>query len=227
MSDPVAVEPLANHLKGLPDLERALARVHYGKCAPNELVAVLKAFQKVSVLGRQAKASADDLQSALLTTIIGAMPDVSARLDGFLDEIDQKAACATTGSGNPAPDKHNLLKGYRSRAEYPKIAELKHNVKKVSGVAPRMQARKEAVSKLAVEGGRGGLLRGSGGVAVRRGARRRWQSEEGGRVADVLGAGGGGAGGAHGALQVCLHVCRQQYHSWRRCWHLCRQLCRW
>ncbi len=82
--------------------------------------------------GGQAKSCVEDLQSGLLKSIIGAMPDVSARLDGFLDEIDHKAACAVTNSGSaPAPDKHNLLKGYRSRAEYPKIFELKQTVKKV------------------------------------------------------------------------------------------------
>jgi len=94
-------------------------------------VAVLRAFQKLSGLVADAKAQAPDLQSSLLRALIKQLPDVSSKLQGFMEELDLSSATKTDDKGKPAPDHHNLLKGYRSKKEFPHIFELKQEVAEV------------------------------------------------------------------------------------------------
>ena len=133
LEDPPAIEPLAKHLKGIPDLERALARLHYSKCSPNELVAVLRAFIKVGELAKAAKKEADSLKSALLVWLVRGMPEPSSKLEGFLNEMNLAAATATGSNGKAEPDTRNLLRGYKSKSQYPSIFALKEGVVDVEG----------------------------------------------------------------------------------------------
>ena len=128
MEDPPAIEPLAKHLKGIPDMERALARLHYSKCSPNELVAVLRAFIKVGELAKDAKKDAGSLRSSLLAWLVKGMPEPSSKLEAFLDEMDLKAATAAGNNGKSDPDTRNLLRGYKSKSQYPSIFAIKEGV---------------------------------------------------------------------------------------------------
>ena len=128
MEDPPAIELLAKHLKGIPDLERALTRLHYSKCSPNELVAVLRAFIKVGELAKDAKKEGASLRSSLLGWLVRGMPEPSSRLQGFLDEMDLKAACATGANGKAEPDRRNLLRGYSIKSQFPTIYALKQDL---------------------------------------------------------------------------------------------------
>jgi len=128
MEDPPAIEAIAKHLKTVPDLERALTRLHYSKCTPNELVAVLRAFIKVGELAKDAKKEADSLRSSLLGWLVRGMPEPSSKLEGFLYEMDLKAACANNHNGKPDPDTRNLLKGYQIKSQYPSIYAVKEQV---------------------------------------------------------------------------------------------------
>ena len=128
MEDPPAIEPLAKHLKGIPDLERALTRLHYSKCSPNELVAVLRAFIKLGEISKEAKKQADSLRSSLLGWLVSGMPEPSGKLQEFLDEMDLKAALATGNNNKAEPDTRNLLKGYKIKSQYPSIYAIKQDL---------------------------------------------------------------------------------------------------
>jgi len=128
MEDPPATEPLAKHLKGIPDLERALTRLHYSKCSPNELVAVLRAFIKLGEISKEAKKQADSLRSSLLGWLVSGMPEPSGKLQEFLDEMDLKAALATGNNNKAEPDTRNLLKGYKIKSQHPSIYALKQDL---------------------------------------------------------------------------------------------------
>ena len=145
MGDPPALEQLAAHLRGLPDLERALARVHYGKCTPHELVAVLRAFLRLAGLAADARAQAPDLRAELLRALVGQLPDVAPRLQALLDELHLPAATRADERGKPAPDHHNLLRGYRVRAQHPRIFDLKEEA---AGVEAQLAVHLRDVRRL-------------------------------------------------------------------------------
>lgn len=128
MDAPAAAEPIAALLKGLPDLERAVARIHYGKCAPNELLALLNALSKVSDVAKEASEMASSLSSSLLRSLIGEMPDLSGIIQGFMDDMNQTAAQQAKGSNY---DKKQLLQGFERESEYPAIVELKVKAREV------------------------------------------------------------------------------------------------
>ena len=136
MEGPQATEAMAKHLKGIPDLERALTRLHYSKCSPNELVAVLRAFIKVGEIAKDAKKDVDTLRSSLLIWLVKGMPEPSSKLEGFLNAMDLKAACAVSSNGKAEPDTRNLLRGYKDRSQYPTIYDIK---KDVADVEERLQ----------------------------------------------------------------------------------------
>ena len=83
-----AIVKLRELFKGLPDLERGLVRIHFGKATPLELVKVLQAFKRVSdVFG---PSSADAVTSSLLKKIVASMPSVN--VDHFLAELNTSEA---------------------------------------------------------------------------------------------------------------------------------------
>ena len=87
-------------LKGLPDLERGLARIHYGKSSPQELVRVFMAFQRI---GDEFPTLSDDnakdiipFQSPMLNEAFKALPKVRPVVQEFLES----ARCAQSSPGS-------------------------------------------------------------------------------------------------------------------------------
>lgn len=79
-------------LKGLPDLERGLARIHYGKTSPQELVRVLMAFQRIGDefpnLPEDLSTSKIGFKSAMVNDLFYALPKVQPIVKIFLDVMD-------------------------------------------------------------------------------------------------------------------------------------------
>ncbi|CAO3694195.1 unnamed protein product [Umbelopsis ramanniana] len=74
-TDNPKVPKIRTLLKHLPDLEKGLCRIHYGKSSPSELLQVLNALEKVAELFHQAAPVADiKFLSPLLNTIFDCLP---------------------------------------------------------------------------------------------------------------------------------------------------------
>ncbi|KAG2185327.1 hypothetical protein INT44_002117 [Umbelopsis vinacea] len=74
-TDNPKVPKIRSLLKHLPDLEKGLCRIHYGKSSPSELLQVLNALEKVAELFHQAAPVADiKFGSSLLNTIFDCLP---------------------------------------------------------------------------------------------------------------------------------------------------------
>ncbi|KAI0350070.1 hypothetical protein OH77DRAFT_1413634 [Trametes cingulata] len=86
-------------LRRLPDLARGLCRIQYGKCTPQELVVLLKAFRKVSsafapphpAQQQQSQPSAG-LKAQLLVGIVEALPRLREPVKEVCDAVDFAAA---------------------------------------------------------------------------------------------------------------------------------------
>ncbi|KAG5458576.1 MAG: hypothetical protein BJ554DRAFT_1173 [Olpidium bornovanus] len=100
------VEKCRNLLKALPDVEKSLCRVHYGKCPPSELWQLLSAFVEI---GDAFPAGADDVdgqgnsqsgsatykdsfRSPLLRSIVAFLPKVKSDALRFLRMLQKGAA---------------------------------------------------------------------------------------------------------------------------------------
>ena len=101
LSTPPVPEPLvrlrASVLGSLPDLERALVRIYYGRCRPREFWLVLAALHNVLAWSKAAAATAAALgeQSPLLASLIGGMDADGAaakRVAAFMAMLSQGAA---------------------------------------------------------------------------------------------------------------------------------------
>ncbi|KAI9056873.1 hypothetical protein FKP32DRAFT_1584914 [Trametes sanguinea] len=86
-------------LRRLPDLARGLCRIQYGKCTPQELVVLLKAFRKVSSAfapphpaQSQQTAPSAGLKSRVLVGIVEALPRLRDPVKEICDAIDFSAA---------------------------------------------------------------------------------------------------------------------------------------
>ncbi|GAA5986743.1 hypothetical protein JCM11641_007759 [Rhodosporidiobolus odoratus] len=98
-------------LRGLPDLERGLARVHFSRASPNELLRILEALSRVSKVfdevdspdedggtasgleeGPVRRAAGGSLKSSLLKGIVGELPKIRKKVEELLWQIDVKAA---------------------------------------------------------------------------------------------------------------------------------------
>ncbi|GAA6022808.1 hypothetical protein JCM11491_006414 [Sporobolomyces phaffii] len=85
-------------VKTLPDLERGLARVHFGRATPNELLRVLEALTKVGTVF--SSAGLDDgpssdyggLKSRLLVDSMRDLPKVKAIVKALCDQVDERMA---------------------------------------------------------------------------------------------------------------------------------------
>lgn len=79
-------------LKGLPDLERGLARIHYGKTTPQELVRVLSAFQRIAEefpdLPVDLTQSSYGFKSETINSIFRALPDLQPTVKEILELIN-------------------------------------------------------------------------------------------------------------------------------------------
>lgn len=94
-------------LRHLPDLERGLSRIHFGRATPNELFRVLEAFQRVgrvfvdvdspadelgAVDGPIRQAAGGALKSTLWLELIKTLPKVRPLADKLVGQIDVKRA---------------------------------------------------------------------------------------------------------------------------------------
>lgn len=96
-------------LRHLPDLERGLSRIHFGRPTPSELHRVLEAFQRVGRVfdevdspdedqqvelgeGSLRQSAGGSLHSSLLLGIVKRLPRVRPIADSLLAQIDVKRA---------------------------------------------------------------------------------------------------------------------------------------
>lgn len=83
-------------LGGLPDLERGLARIHYGKATPQELIRILSAFQRI---GDEFPNLPDDLsqstvgfKSQMINDAFYALPKIKDLVQSFLSTLNTTKA---------------------------------------------------------------------------------------------------------------------------------------
>lgn len=112
---------LRNLLKGLPDLARGLCRIQYGQATPQELVTVLRAFNRVgTTFAPFATPEAVGFKSPVLNEIVYALPKLRGPVRDLLNIIDEAKAL----SGN----KEDM---WADEGRVPKIEELMSLVKVV------------------------------------------------------------------------------------------------
>ncbi|CAG8607559.1 5563_t:CDS:10, partial [Paraglomus occultum] len=99
----------------LPDLEKGLCKIHYGKCTSSELFRILNSLQRVS--SAYLPFSSLDLTSPLLTSIFTFLPKIKPCVDNFLSVINIGAA--------ERQDKFNLFK---NAEKYREIQQHKENI---------------------------------------------------------------------------------------------------
>lgn len=79
-------------LNGLPDLERGLARIHYGKSTPQELLRVLSAFQRIGDefhnLPKDLSQSSVGFKSSMINDTFYALPRIKPLVQKFLSQIN-------------------------------------------------------------------------------------------------------------------------------------------
>lgn len=88
--------------QGLPDLERGLVRIYFGKVTTTqELLKILQAFQRVGDVfeavdaedvANGAATAAGTVKSPLLKKIITALPTIKVAVDDFLSQLNIDAA---------------------------------------------------------------------------------------------------------------------------------------
>ncbi|RUS16472.1 hypothetical protein BC937DRAFT_91165 [Endogone sp. FLAS-F59071] len=100
-------------LKQLPDLERGLCRIHYGKSSSTELLQILMALQRIADSFPHGS-TGSAFTSPLLEGIFVLLPTVREDVMRYMDAIDLKAA--------EAEDKFNLFK---DNGKYPDIKKHK------------------------------------------------------------------------------------------------------
>ncbi|KAI8904154.1 DNA mismatch repair protein Msh3 [Powellomyces hirtus] len=114
--------PLVRRIKGLvcqlPDLERSIVRIHYGRCAPSELYNTLLAFEKITT--SVTPDAADRFTSPLLRRIYAALPGLRKDISIFRELVDEEAA-----------RKNDKLDLFRNTSKWPEIAQLKENIVEV------------------------------------------------------------------------------------------------
>ena len=83
-------------LRRLPDLARGLCRIQYGKCTPQELVTLLKAFKKVGsafFAAHPSQASqASQLKTRLLAEVLEALPKLRDPVNELCEAVRFEAA---------------------------------------------------------------------------------------------------------------------------------------
>ncbi|OCH90300.1 hypothetical protein OBBRIDRAFT_826026 [Obba rivulosa] len=80
-------------LKRLPDLARGLCRIQYGKCTPQELVILLKAFERIAAtFNAPDPAGRASFQSPILEDVVNTLPKLKGPVNALLAEINVKKA---------------------------------------------------------------------------------------------------------------------------------------
>lgn len=79
-------------LNGIPDLERGLARIHYGKSTPQELMRVLSAFQRIGDefqnLPKDMSTSSVGFRSTMINDAFYALPKVKPLVQKYLSMLN-------------------------------------------------------------------------------------------------------------------------------------------
>ncbi len=108
---------LPNLLQGLPDLERGLARMTYGRATPTELATVLLSLNRVTQEYRPEDAATWNLESSLLHEHVLSLTSGKVPVQTYLNQISISAARANSKSDLfPDPDR------------YPSIQSAKDNI---------------------------------------------------------------------------------------------------
>lgn len=99
-------------LRQLPDIEKGLTRVHYGKSSPTELIQVLDAFYRISCMS-----SDHTFESPLLNTLVHALPLIQRDIQEF------RSAIRLTYQSNDRLDTF-----FHSEEQWPEIPKEKNNI---------------------------------------------------------------------------------------------------
>ncbi|GAA5863812.1 hypothetical protein JCM1840_005775 [Sporobolomyces johnsonii] len=108
-SSSLTLSKLRDLLRTLPDLERGLARIHFGRASPNELLRMLEALQRVGSVfdevdspdedddamdadGPVRKGAGGGLKSSMLKAVVKALPGIKKTVEGLLDQLEAKMA---------------------------------------------------------------------------------------------------------------------------------------
>lgn len=105
-------------LKGLPDLERGLIRIHLGKASSSELLRVLQSLSRISHLFDNDGST--KLESTLLRRIVESFASIRTTVDNYLDQINVDQA-----------KEGNLANLYRSDDLYAELREAKEALEQV------------------------------------------------------------------------------------------------
>ena len=87
---------LRDLLKRLPDLARGLCRIQYGKCTPQELAVLLRAFRRVatSFPPGQTQSQAVPIKARLLVGVMDALPRLLGPVCELCDAVRMEEAAA-------------------------------------------------------------------------------------------------------------------------------------
>ncbi|KAK4058784.1 Mismatch repair protein msh3 [Microbotryomycetes sp. JL221] len=97
----LTLSKLRDILKGLPDLERGLVRIHLGRATPVELARVLETFQRIANVfqdvaegdqTQQVKTASSVLKSTLLKKLVNSLPKVKPQVEALVSEINTHRA---------------------------------------------------------------------------------------------------------------------------------------
>ncbi|GAA5919780.1 hypothetical protein JCM1841_005854 [Sporobolomyces salmonicolor] len=108
-SSSLTLSKLRDLLRTLPDLERGLARIHFGRASPNELLRMLEALQRVGSVfdevdspdedddamdadGPVRKGAGGGLKSSVLKGVVKQLPRIKKTVEGLLDQLEVKMA---------------------------------------------------------------------------------------------------------------------------------------
>ncbi|BFZ63086.1 DNA mismatch repair protein msh6 [Saitoella coloradoensis] len=82
---------LADKLRGLPDLERLISRIHAGKCKVQDFVKVLESFQVVADVVAELR-GVEGIRESVIGELVGAMPDIQPMLRTWETAFDHVKA---------------------------------------------------------------------------------------------------------------------------------------
>ncbi|KAJ1024845.1 hypothetical protein NDA16_002885 [Ustilago loliicola] len=128
---------LPNLLHGLPDLERGLARMTYGRATPTELATVLLGLNRVTQEFRPEDSESWSLQSSLLHHHILSLTEGKRAVQKYLNQISIKEARANNKSDLfPDPDLYPAIQGAKDNIAIIE-GELREHLREVRRVLHR------------------------------------------------------------------------------------------
>ncbi|GAA5990081.1 hypothetical protein JCM5350_001092 [Sporobolomyces pararoseus] len=98
-SSNLALSKIRELLKSLPDLERGLSRIHFGRASPNELLRVLESLMKIGNVFDQLVVDSGrvgdeefGLKSQLLKQTVKELPKIKGIVKGLMEQVNGKMA---------------------------------------------------------------------------------------------------------------------------------------